>query len=224
MLSHVGATSTPSSTVWSTPIHVCRRRADARAARRCGRPRRASHAGRSAGRYSMQARQSDAEGLERRGALSGGGGRGRTRAVAAFVQRGHASSTALEAASLKGHDDVVQQLLRAGALPTPTALRDGASHCFAMLCDHAEEAALFDAMAHHECRAKVALRIAAHLDEGIERRMFDGEDLRKVEREKEEESKRLETVEDRRRLLERRDGLEAVFAARRRRVTKEGRP
>ena len=79
--------------------------------------------------------------------------RGRNRAVAAFVQRGHASSTALEAASLKGHDDVVQQLLRAGALPTPTALVDGSLNCFAMLCDHAEEAARFDAMAHHECRA-----------------------------------------------------------------------
>jgi hypothetical protein len=122
--------------------------------------------------------------------------RGRTRAVAAFVSRGHASSTALEAASLKGHDDVVQQLLRAGALPTPTALRDGSLNCFALLCDHAEEAALFDAMARAECRAKVASRIAAHLDEGIERRMFDGEDLRKLEREKEAESKRLEAVDN----------------------------
>ena len=138
----------------------------------------------------------DAEDWSGSGPLVVAARRGRHRAVAAFVARGHAPATALEAAALKGHDDVVQQLLRAGALPTPTALADGDPACFPMLCDNAPEEALYDAMARPDCRKAVATRIAAHLDEGIERRMFEGEDLRKVEREKEEESKRLEGSDD----------------------------
>ena len=54
----------------------------------------------------------DAEDWSGAGPLVVAARRGRTRAVAAFVQRGHASSTALEAAALKGHDDVVALLRR----------------------------------------------------------------------------------------------------------------
>lgn len=108
--------------------------------------------------------------------------RGRGRAVAAFVAHGCATSKALEAAAVKGHDDIVHQLIRGGARPTARALMNAPHRCFALLCDACTEDALYDALADPACRSAVAKRAAAHLDQVIEGRSFGSEDERTVQR------------------------------------------